>query len=54
MEDYLKIPPVGAAWRKGGVRYMYDFVTASQANALMSESGSTVWLFRLFVIFIPC
>jgi WD40 repeat protein len=41
MEDYLEVPPVAAAWRKGGTRYMID--TASQASALMSESGSAVW-----------
>jgi hypothetical protein len=53
MEDYLEVPPVSVAWRKGGVRHMHDFVTLSQANALMSESGSAVWLFQ-FVLFIPC
>jgi WD40 repeat protein len=50
MEDYLEVPPVGAAWRQGGTRYMR---TAWQASAQMSESGSTVWLFRLFALFIP-
>jgi len=54
MEDYLEVPPVGAAWRQGGTRYTHDSTrTARQASALMSESGSTVWFFRLFVLFIP-
>jgi WD40 repeat protein len=38
MDDYLEVLPVGAAWRKGGVRYT-DFSTADQASALMSETA---------------
>jgi WD40 repeat protein len=42
MEDYLEVLPVGAAWRKGGIRYVHRF-QAPQTCALMSESGITVW-----------
>jgi WD40 repeat protein len=56
VEDYLEVPPIGAAWRQGGTRYMHDTPdtrTARQASALMSESGSTVCfsvcLFSLFL-----
>jgi WD40 repeat protein len=54
MDDYLEVPSVGAAWRKGGTRYIQNTHGARQASALMSESGSAVRLSRLFVSFIPC
>lgn len=51
MEDYLEVPSISAAWRKGGVRYMDDI---DQASILMSETRSAVWVSCLFVLFIPC
>ena len=54
MDDYLEVPLVGAAWRKGGVRYIHDLATANQASVLMRESGSAVRLFCLLFLFIPC
>jgi hypothetical protein len=39
MDDYLEVPAVGVAWRRGGIRYTHN---TQQTSALVRESGSTV------------